>query len=140
LAFGYNYSDAEGGPGYSAIGKGLSGSYVVHEGTQYGKGYFAATLGHGWNRVKVAGVEVRDNHAYWGVRAGYEMPLGRSTAVNAGVGYTDPFEGGNSLLRYYVEGNHWFSRELAGVISVSYKQFNKAPDALSYTAGLRWTF
>ena len=138
--FGYSYSDAEGGPGYSAIGKGLNGSYIVHERTPYGTGYFGATLGHGWDRVKVAGVEQRDNRVYWGARAGYEMPMGRSTAVNLGVSYTDAFRDGSSLWRYYAEANHWFSRELAGVISASYKQIQKSPDAVSYSAGLRWTF
>jgi hypothetical protein len=138
--FSYAYADAEGGPGYSAIGKGLSGSYVVHEHTQYGTGYFAATLGHGWDRVKVAGIESRDNHTYWGVRAGYEMPVGRRTAINAGISYADAFKDGASLTRYYVEANHWFSRELAGVLSASYKQIQKSPDAVSYTAGLRWAF
>jgi hypothetical protein len=140
VAFSYAYSDAEGGPGYSAIGKGLTAAYVVHERTEYGTGYFAASLGHGWERVKVAGIEQRDNRTNWGVRAGYEMPVGRATALNAGISYTDAFKDGASLTRYYVEANHWFSRELAGVISASYKQIQKSPDAVSYTAGLRWAF
>jgi hypothetical protein len=140
VGFAYTYSDAEGGPNYGAIGKGLSGSFLVHEPTPYGRGYFAATLGHGWNRVTTAGIERRDNRAFWGVRAGYEIPMGRSTALNAGISYSDPFKDGSSLMRYYVEANHWFSRELAGVISASYKQIQKSPDAVSYTAGLRWAF
>lgn len=84
-----------------------------------------------------------DNGAFWGVRAGYEIPLGWRTALNAGVGYADAFSSANSraqVWRYYVEGNHWFSRDVAGILGVSYRQLKASPDALSYTAGLRWAF
>lgn len=140
LGFCYTYSDAEGGASYGAIAKALSGSYLVHEKTPYGTGYFAATIGHGWNRVTTAGVEQLDNRAFWGARTGYEIPVGEYTAVNAGISYSDPFKGGNSLMRFYVEANHWFSRDIAGVLSAGYKQIEKSPDAVSYTFGLRWAF
>jgi hypothetical protein len=141
VGFGYSYADTAGSTsGYGAIAKGLSGSYLVHEQTPYGRGYFAATLGHNWERVTTAGVEQRDNRSFWGVRAGYEMPLGRVTALNAGISYSDAFKDGASLTRYYVEANHWFSRDIAGVLSAAYKQIGKSPDAVAYTFGLRWAF
>jgi hypothetical protein len=140
LGFGYSYADAEGGTSYGAISKALSGSYLVHEDTEYGRGYFAATLGHGWDRVTVAGVEQRDNRSFWGVRAGYEIRAGRHTAINAGIGFSDAFSDGASQTRYYVEANHWFSHDLAGVLSAAYKQISKSPDAVAYTFGLRWAF
>lgn len=138
----YAYSDATG-DNYDAIEKRLGASILTHRLTEYGTAYFAATLGHSWRNVDVFSVGRRENGGFWGVRAGYEIPVGRQTAIDAGLGYVDSFERANTsaqVLRYQVSGNHWFSRDFAGVLSVAYSQIKSAPDAISYTAGLRWAF
>jgi hypothetical protein len=88
-------------------------------------------------------VLTRDNNAFWAVRAGYEVPVGEHTAINAGIGFSDAFDNSdarNQVLRYSVEANHWFSRGVAGVASASYHQIKDAPDAVVYTLGLRFAF
>jgi hypothetical protein len=142
LNFGYSYTDTSG-TRYGAMDKVLRASLLTHRHTEYGTAYFAGTLGHGWHRLDRAGTVTRENGALWGVRAGYEIPVGPRTAINAGLGYTDSFDSGITsaqALRYSVEANHWFSRDIAGVVSVSYRQVKQAPDSVSYTAGLRWAF
>lgn len=138
----YSYVDASG-DSYDGLEKRLGASLLTHRLTEYGTAYFAATLGHAWQSADVLGVSSRNNSAFWGVRAGYEIPVGTRTAINAGLGYVDSFERDDTsaqVLRYAVEGNHWFSRDLAGVLTVAYRQIKAAPDAVSYTAGLRWAF
>ena len=142
LTLAYNWVDGSG-PGYDQVDKILAGSVLTHRKTEYGTGYFAATIGHSWHSLDVRNVGTRDNGAFWGVRAGYEIPVGRSTAINAGLGYSHSFDNGlkrNQALRYYAEANHWFSPVVAGVVSASYKQIKQAPDAVGFTAGLRWNF
>jgi hypothetical protein len=142
LTLAYNYYDGSG-PGYDQVDKVLAGSVLTHQKTEYGTAYFAGTLGHSWHRLDIRNVGVRDNGAFWGVRAGYEIPMGRSTAINAGLGYSRAFDSNlnrNETLRYYAEANHWFSPVVAGVVSASYKQIKNAPDAVGFTAGLRWNF
>jgi hypothetical protein len=84
-----------------------------------------------------------DNGVTWGLRAGYEIAVARRTAINAGVAYTDAFDRQNTRAqawRFYAEANHWFSSDFAGVLSLSYRQLKASPDAISYTAGVRWGF
>lgn len=138
----YSYADAAG-DNYDAIEKRLGASILTHRHTEYGTAYFAGTLGHLWQSVDVLGVGARENGGFWGVRAGYEITVARSTAIDAGIGYSDTFENRNRSgreLRYYVAANHWFSSDLAGVVSAAYRQIRSAPDMVSYTAGLRWAF
>lgn len=142
LNFRYSYTDATG-DNYDALEKRLSATVLTHRATEYGTAYFATTLGHSWQSADVLGVGSRNNSAFWGVRAGYEIPVARGTSLNAGLGYSDSFERENvsaQVLRYYIEANHWFSRDLAGVVGFAYRQIKAAPDALSYSAGLRWAF
>ena len=138
---GYSYLDTSGAS-YGAIDKTLSASLVTHQATEYGTGYFAATLGHAWNNV--GGLRpLHDNSLRWGLRAGYEIAIGSRTAVNLGVGYTEAFDRKDErakVLRGSAELNHWFSREFAGVVSVGYKVIRDFPDAVTYSAGLRWGF
>lgn len=142
LGMGYRYLDTSGDD-YGAVDKQLTASLLTHRRTELGTAYFAATLGHSWHRVDIDGVGMRNNGALWGVRAGYEVPVGVRTAINAGIGFSDAFDSANTdaqVLRFFAEANHWFSSDLAGVVSVSYRQIRAASDALSYTAGLRWAF
>lgn len=138
LGFSYRYMDASG-DNYDAVDREALASLLVHTGTEYGRAYFAGSLGYGWHRVN----SVRENDPRWGVRAGYEIPLGRQTAANLGLAYSDAFDSdtsGHQVLRYFAEVNHWFSRDLAGVVSASYRQVKQSPDSVSFTAGLRWAF
>ncbi len=142
LKLGYSYTDASG-DNYDALEKRASASVLSHRLTEYGTAYFAATLGHSWQSGDAAGVSSRNNSAFWGARAGYEIPVGRQTAIDAGIGYVDSFERKNpsaQVLGFHVGANHWFSRDLAGVLSVAYRQIKAAPDGIAYTAGLRWAF
>jgi len=142
LGFAYDYAHLAG-TGDGATTNAFTASVLTHNQTEYGKGYFAAGLGHAWDNVRQFGVSERDNNAFWMVRIGYEMPFGPKMAVNAGVGYTDTFGRGlyrMGVVQYRLEANRWFSNVVAGVISASYQQVSKAPNALYYTAGLRWSF
>lgn len=142
LNFGYSYADATG-DNYDALEKRLTASLLTHRSTEYGTAYFAPSLGHAWRSADVLGVGSRQNGGFWGVRAGYEMPVGSRTAVDAGIGYVDDFERGNTsaqVLSYRVALNHWFSRDLAGITGLTYRQIKAAPDAIRYTLGLRWAF
>jgi hypothetical protein len=129
------------GNGYSANDNNLSATVLTFNRTPEGKAYFSATLGHRWNSVSNAGVDTSDNGAFWGIAAGYEVPISQLTAFNVGLGYSSPFtSSGRHTLSYRVEVNHWLTGRVAGVVSAAYKQINHSPDALSYTAGLRWLF
>lgn len=142
LTVGYGYSDTTG-TSFGAIDKSLSASLLTHRQTEYGTGYFAGTLGQLWSDVSRAGIGARDNGAFWGVRAGYEIGLGTRTAANLSIGYADGFDREHvraDVVRYAAEVNHWFSRDVAGVVSVSYRQLKSSADPISYSLGLRWGF
>jgi hypothetical protein len=142
LTVGYGYSDTTG-MNFGAIDKTLTGSLLTHRKTEYGTGYFVGTLGHLWSDVNRAGIGARDNGAFWGVRAGYEIGVGARTAVNFSIGFADGFDRENvraDVMRYAAELNHWFSRDVAGVVGVSYRQLKSSADPISYSLGLRWGF
>lgn len=142
LNVGYGYLDTSG-TNFDAIDKTLSGSLLTHRDTEYGTGYFVATLGHLWNRVSTPGMDTTENGAFWGFRAGYEIGVGPRTAVNLSLGYADGFDRDNArahVLRFGAEANHWFSRDVAGVFGVSYRQLKNSADPISYSLGLRWAF
>ena len=140
LAYDYSYVS---GQNYSVSGNALSASLLTYNRTEYGKAYLLGAIGHAWDHVKVPGLSSRDNGAIWAVRAGYEVPVADRTAVNAGLGFADAFNGRttrNPTLEYRVEANHWLSDNMAGVISAAYRQIKRMPDAAVYTIGLRWTY
>ena len=142
LNVGYSYLDTSG-PRFGAIDKALSGSLVTHRDSEYGRGYFGATLGHLWNRIETPLAGPNDNGAFWSLRAGYEIGVGVRTAVNLSFTYADGFDRDNvraDVLRYAAEANHWFSRDVAGVLGVSYRQLKNSADPVSYSLGLRWAF
>lgn len=142
LTVGYVYSDTAG-TNFGAIDKAVTGSLLTHRKTEYGTGYFVGTLGHLWSDVDRAGIGAKENGAFWGVRAGYEIGVGSRTAVNLSIGFADGFDRENvraDMMRYAAELNHWFSRDVAGVVSVSYRQLKSSPDPVSYSLGLRWGF
>ena len=142
LMVGYSYLDTSG-RNFGAIDKTLNATLLTHHVTEYGTGYFAGTLGHGWNRINAPAFLTPENGVTWGLRAGSEFAVGRRSAINAGVAYADAFDRENTrgaFWRYYVEGNHWFSADFAGVISINYRQLKASPDAIGYTAGVRWAF
>lgn len=138
----YGYTDATG-DNYDALEKRLGVSLLTHRLTEWGTAYFGGTLGHAWRSTDALGIGTRDNSAFWGARAGYEVPVGRHAAIDAGIGYTDSFERANTsaqVLSYGVSANRWFSSDLAGVLGVTYRQIKAAPDSILYRAGLRWAF
>jgi hypothetical protein len=142
LNMGYSYADTSG-DNVGAIDKSLNASLVVHNRTEYGTAYFASTLGHLWNRVSGPGVGRTENGAYWGFRAGYEVGVGARSAVNFSLGYADGFDRDNArahVLRFAAEANHWFSRDVAGVAGISYRQLKESADPIGYSLGLRWAF
>ena len=142
FGFAYDYSYVSG-QNYSVSGNALSASLLTYNRTEYGKAYLLGSLGHAWDHVKVAGGASRDNGAIWAVRAGYEVPVADRTAVNAGLGFADAFNGRttrNPTLEFRVEANHWLSPNVAGVVSAAYRQIKRMPDAALYTVGLRWTY
>jgi hypothetical protein len=142
LQAGYAYADTTG-DNHSALEKRLSAGLLTHRQTEYGTAYFAGALGHAWHSADVLGVGSRHNGVFWGVRAGYEIALGARTALDAGLGFTDSFEdppAGAQVVSYRAAVNHWFSGDLAGVLGVAYRQIKAAPDAIRYSAALRWAF
>lgn len=142
LNVGYSYADTSG-TNFGAIDKALSAGLLTHQQTEYGTAYFGATLGHLWNRVDRAGINTLENGAFWNFRAGYEMVVGPRTAVNLGIGYGEGFDRDNArahVVRFGAEANHWFSRDLAGVLGVNYRELKNSPDPLGYSLGLRWAF
>lgn len=143
FGFGYDYSYVSGRNDYRVSGHALNASLLTYNRTEYGKAYFSGTLGHAWDRVKSLGVSSRENGAIWAVRAGYEVPVAECTAINAGMGFSDAFNGRttrNPTVEYRIEANHWFNPGFAGVVSAAYHQIKRTPDAALYTVGLRWAF
>lgn len=139
---GYDYADVKGN-GASVSAKAIRASLLTYNRNEYGKAYFAAQLGHAWDRINSVAGSVRDDGAFWGVRAGYEVPFAPRSAFDAGIGYTDAFNGGsyrNQTVEFRLAANHWFTPQVAGVASVAYRQIKRLPDASVYTAGLRWAF
>jgi hypothetical protein len=142
LNVGYSYLDTKG-TNFGAIDKALTGSLLTHRDSEYGRGYFMATLGHVWNDVNAPGVGTDENGGFWSLRAGYEVGVGVRTAVNFSFSYADGFDRDNArahMLRYAAEANHWFSRDVAGVLGVSYRQLKNSADPVAFTLGLRWAF
>ncbi len=139
LGFAYDFSRTSGND-YRVSGNGIAASLLTYNRTEHGKAYFSGSIGHAWDKVKTAGTSTRDNGVIWGVRAGYEVPVGSQTAINAGIGYSDPFDNQlarNATVEYRVEANHWFTPQLAGVIAGAYHQIKDTPDAAVYSIGLR---
>jgi hypothetical protein len=69
--------------------------------------------------------------------------MGDRTAVNAGLGFSDVFNGRTArhqTLEVRVEANHWFSSNVAVVLSGAYQHIKHTPDAGLYTAGIRWRY
>lgn len=142
LGFTYDFSRTSGN-NYRVSGNNIAATLLTYNRTEHGKAYFSGSIGHAWDKVKAAGTSIRDNGAIWAVRAGYEIPMGSQTAVNAGIGYSDPFDrqlARNSIIEYRVEANHWFNSTLAGVIAGAYQQIKDSPDAAVYSIGLRWRY
>lgn len=142
VGLSYAYADTSG-PGAGAVDRALGATVLTHRLTEYGTAYFAGTVGNVWNRATSLGSVFTENGGFWTLRAGYEMPVGRRTAVNAGLGFTDAFSKSNvraKAWRYQVELNHWFSGDLAGVATLGYKQLKSSPDAVSFTLGVRLAF
>ncbi len=142
LGFSYDYSDVSGDQ-LSLSKHAASLSLLTYNRNEYGRAYFSGSIGHAWDRVTLAGVSDRDNGMIWSVRAGYEVPMGERTAVNAGIGYADSFDSRtarNDTIDFRVEASHWLNRNLAGIVSGSYHQIKDAPDAILYTIGLRWLY
>jgi hypothetical protein len=142
VGLSYQYSDATG-PFDGPTDHVLSASVLTFNRTAEGKAYFSATLGHAWRQNNFQNLGTHDNGAYWAVRAGYEIPLGETSAANLGLGYADGLGGGNyrdATLQYHLEINHWFTPTYAGVLGGHYSQVARAPDFVSYTLGFRWHF
>jgi hypothetical protein len=138
----HEYAYASGN-NYGLSSNALSASVLTYNRTEYGKAYFGGGIGHAWDRVKVSGIATRETGAIWSVRAGYEVPVDDRTAINAGLIFTDAFNGAsvrNPTLSFRIEGNHWFANNVAGVISAAYQQVKQMPDSSLFSVGLRWTF
>lgn len=139
---GYDYADVKGN-GSSVSAKAIRASLLTYNRNEYGKAYFAAQLGQAWDRINSAAGSQRDDGAFWGVRAGYEVPFAPRSAFDAGIGYTDAFNDSSyrsQTVEFRLAANHWFTPRVAGVASVAYRQIKQRPDASVYTAGLRWAF
>lgn len=140
--FAYDYSYASGS-NTSVSSNAVMATLLTYNRTEYGKAYFSGALGYAWDHVKMPVTSVRENGALWAVRTGYEVPMGDRTAINAGLGYSDVFNGRtarNETLEFRLEANHWFSPHVAGVISGAYQHIKHTPDAALYTVGLRWMY
>jgi len=142
LGFAYDFARTSG-TDYRVSGNGIAATLLTYNRTEHGKAYFSGSIGHAWDKVKAGGTSTRDNGAIWAVHAGYEVPVGSQTAINAGIGYSDPFDrqlARNATVEYRVEANHWFNSQLAGVIAGAYHQIKDAPDAAVYSVGIRWRY
>ncbi len=120
----------------------LSVSAIDYTEAEYGKSYVSVTVGHAWDINGLMGVTETNGDSFWEVGTGVEVVYGRTTTVNYGVGYSASFDrnGRNPAWRYSVLASHWFTRRLAGVVGVSYRQIRHAPDSLLYTIGIRVSF
>ncbi len=120
----------------------LSVSAIDYTEAVYGRSYVAVTVGHAWDINGLMGVTATNRESFWEVATGMEVAYGRATSVNYGVGYSASFDrdGRNPVWRYSVTASHWFTRRLAGVIGVSYRQVRHAPDSLLYIIGIRVAF
>ncbi len=137
------YSAAHlGATGGSRTPEVLSVTAVDYTDAMYGKSYVAVTVGHAWDIGGLMGVTETNADSFWEVGTGIEVTYGRATSINYGVAYSASFDrnGRNPAWRYSVLASHWFTRRLAGVIGVSYRQIRHAPDSLSYIVGIRVAF
>jgi len=129
-------------PGGGRTPETLSVSAIDYTDAEYGKSYASVTVGRAWDINGLMGVTETNEDSFWEVGTGIEVAYGRTTTVNYGVGYSASFDrnGRNPAWRYSVVASHWFTRRLAGVIGVSYRQIRHAPDSLLYTIGVRVLF
>ncbi len=120
----------------------LSVTAVDYTDAMYGKSYVAVTVGHAWDIGGLMGVTETNADSFWEVGTGIEVTYGHATSINYGVAYSASFDrnGRNPAWRYSVLASHWFTRRLAGVIGVSYRQIRHAPDSLIYLVGVRVAF
>ena len=120
----------------------LSLSAIDYTDAFYGKSYVSLTAGHAWDINGLMGVTATNAESFWEVGTGIEVTYGHGTAVNYGIAYSASFDrsGRNPTWRYSILASHWFTRRLAGVVGVSYRQIHHAPDSLLYTVGVRVSF
>jgi hypothetical protein len=136
----YDYGRISGSA-YSSQNHTATVSLLRYNVTEYGKPYFVATLGHGWDRQKVLGIRKSDTGALWGLGAGVEFSIANLLAMDGSVSFLDEFEGDRSaVVRYQLSGQHWITPEVAARGSIGYDQTSKGPDAATFRLGVRMLF
>jgi hypothetical protein len=130
------------GPNYSRVQNDLSATVVTYAQDEYGKPFFSATLGQGWDTTKFNGSQISDNSTLWGFAAGIEVGFMGDSAITYSLGFSDGFKGSgrNPTWKCGLQLNHWFTPRIAGLASFTYNKINHAPDSLQYTVGMRFVF
>lgn len=106
----------------------VSGIYYLESGPGL-KPFGGVSLGHTW--------ATGDNSFTWGVKAGLEYQINSKISVTGTIAYDDDFESGdNGYFDGSVTGRYWFTRQLAGMVGVSWMEGGD----FAYTAGVTYKF
>ncbi len=120
----------------------LTASVLAYNDSEYGKTFFAGTIGQAWGTAKLLGVESDRDDTFWMLGIGLEAPLGNATAITYGLNYCNSFknDGRSTTWQYRLQASHWFTARVCGVASLSYNQIKHAPDSVLCALGVRVTF
>lgn len=105
------------------------------------KPFLGGMVGYQWARGDLQSFRTYDDDWTWGATAGVEIPLG-TFALTPRVSYSDTMRGGSlGSWHYGAEAHHWFSEKLGGYLDATFHDpRGAAPEAWTYTAGLRFRF
>jgi hypothetical protein len=120
----------------------LTAAVLAYNDSEYGKTFFAGTIGQAWGTAKLLGVESDRDDTFWMLGIGLEAPWGNTTAITYGLNYCDSFksDGRSPTWQYRLQASHWFTARVCGVATLSYNQIKHAPDSVLCALGVRVTF
>jgi hypothetical protein len=111
--------------------------------------FTTAGVGYSWNKITTSGIASKNDHPYYRVAAGFEVPVYRTLSMRASAGYADYFKTFNGFhspgLRgwtYDVSANYWVTQRVGVSAGAAYDLGvggGKA-DAIVYQAGARVSF
>ncbi|HKB91461.1 MAG TPA: hypothetical protein VKC60_13165 [Opitutaceae bacterium] len=110
--------------------------------------FVTAAAGYSWNKVTASGIDYNNNHPYYRVVAGVEVPVYGALSVRASAAFSDYFETFNGFhspaLRgwsYDVSANYWITSRVGVSAGAVYDMGTASTaDSIVYRAGVRISF
>ena len=137
--FGYSYDKIDDSV-FEATQHAIGAGATVYGSWSGVKPFATATIGYSWTDIEVpsTGASANEDDAFWAAGVGVEVPVGPATALRGRVSYNDSFDSddGDGSWAFSAGVNHWFTRKVAGVASVTFVE----DDSVVYVVGARLRF